>query len=269
MKPLFEATGNLIDAIGTERFAHTLSESLSGIVDFDYTVVFGYLGATRPMDLFDNFPRGKRKIFVEDYQEGPYLLDPFYLVCGTGVTPGLHRIRDLAPDRFFQGEYYRSYYARTGLAEEIGYFIKLPSSAIVVVSLMRAKKAFSAKEFRQLSEYWPIVQAVCQRHWGDVVGQFGAKGGSSSSDNLHHSVELAFTSFGEGILTPRERQVVEFTLKGHSADAVGRILEISPGTVRIHRRNVYSKLQINSQGELFSRFIDTLVSGKHPTSASE
>ena len=61
-------------------------------------------------------------------------------------------------------------------------------------------------------------------------------------------------------LTPRERQEVEFTLKGHSADAVGRILEISQGTVRIHRRNVYSKLQIRSQGELLSKFIDALVS---------
>jgi DNA-binding CsgD family transcriptional regulator len=31
--------------------------------------------------------------------------------------------------------------------------------------------------------------------------------------------------------------------------------------VRIHRRNVYSKLRISSQGELFSRFIQTLSSG--------
>ena len=66
--------------------------------------------------------------------------------------------------------------------------------------------------------------------------------------------------FGQGILTPREGQVVDFTLKGHSADAVGGMLEISPGTVRIHRRNVYSKLQIRSQGELFSKFTDALAS---------
>ena len=53
--------------------------------------------------------------------------------------------------------------------------------------------------------------------------------------------------------------MVEYTLKGHSAEAVGRILEISPGTVRIHRRNVYAKLRIKSQGELFSAFIEALV----------
>jgi len=53
--------------------------------------------------------------------------------------------------------------------------------------------------------------------------------------------------------------VAEFTLKGHSAEAVGRILGITPGTVRIHRRNIYSKLRIRSQGELFSRFIVALL----------
>ena len=261
MNTLIDATGALIDAIGTERFAKTLSKTLKGIAPFDYTVVFGYLGAARPMDLFDDFPRGKRKVFVEDYQEGPYLLDPFYLACGNQVTPDLYRIRDLAPDRFFQGEYFRSYYARTGLAEEIGYFIELPGNVIVVVSLMRAEKAFSAKEFRQLSEFWPVVRATGQRHWSDLAKRFGVDADSHSGESIHQSVELAFTNFGGGVLTPRERQVVEFTLKGHSADAVGRILEISPGTVRIHRRNVYSKLQIRSQGELFSKFIDALVAG--------
>lgn len=264
MKDLLNVTGTLIDAIGTGDFSQKLSDALKSIAPFDYTVMFGYFGAKRPMDLFDDFPREKRKVFVEDYQEGPYLLDPFYLACGNQVESDLYRIRDLAPDRFFQGEYFRSYYARTGLAEEIGYFIEMPDKAIVVVSLMRAEKAFSAKEFRQLSEYWPVVRAVCRHQWGDLAAQFGEDHVGSSGESLHQSVELAFTNFGEGVLTPRERQVVEYTLKGHSADAVGRILEISPGTVRIHRRNVYSKLQIRSQGELFSKFIDTLVSGGRP-----
>ena len=260
MKNLISATGTLIDSIGTEHFSQTLSDSLKSIASFDYTVVFGYFGAARPLDLFDDFPTRKRKIFVEDYQEGPYLLDPFFLACDNQVSQDLYRIRDLAPDRFFQGEYFRNYYARTGLAEEIGYLIEMPGKAIVVVSLMRSKRGFSAKEFRQFREFWPVVRAACQSHWVDLVSWFGAKSEHSSDASMQQSVELAFTNFDGGILTPREREVVEFTLKGHSADAVGRILEISPGTVRTHRRNVYSKLQIRSQGELFSKLIDNLVS---------
>lgn len=35
-------------------------------------------------------------------------------------------------------------------------------------------------------------------------------------------------------------------------------LGISPETVRMHRKNLYLKLEINSQSELFARFIDWL-----------
>lgn len=253
------ATGALISAIGTETFAAELSNVLRGIAAFDYTVVFGYLGSAPPLDLYDDFPRGKRKIFVEDYQEGPYLLDPFFLASTTPVESGLYRLRELAPDRFYQGEYFRNYYVQTGLAEEIGYFIQLPGEAMVVVSLMRAEKAFSAKEIRELKQYWPVVDAACRKHWHDLDASFRPTDGRTAGNGMYKSLEVAFQTFGKGVLTPREREVVEFTLKGHSAEAIGRILEISPGTVRIHRRNVYGKLQIRSQGELFSEFINTLL----------
>lgn len=252
-------TGNLIENIGELGFAPRLSQVLRDIVPFDYTVIFGYLGAARPLDLFDDFPRAKRKIFVEDYQEGPYLLDPFYLACDNRVEAGLYRIRDLAPDRFFQSEYFRSYYVRTGLAEEIGFFIELPGNATVVVSMMRAEKPFSAREFRELRKIWPIIRPACRKHWSELAAEFEAASPARSGSAVSENVDAAFTEFGSDILTPRERQVAEFTLKGHSADAIGRILEISPGTVRTHRRNIYSKLRIRSQGELFSKFIDTVV----------
>lgn len=262
MKAWIPATGDMITAIGTNGFAGHLSNLLKSIAPYEFTVVFGFHGAARPMDLFDDFPKAMRRIFVQDYQDGPYLLDPFFLACANRVSPGLYRMRDLAPDRFFQGEYFRNYYARTGLAEEIGYFIEITGGATVVVSMMRADKPFSAKEFRHLSEVWPIVQAAGQRHWHDLTASFGAQGATFSASDLHQSVEQAFQNFGAGVLTPRERQVVEFTLKGHSADAVGAILGIAPGTVRIHRRNIYSKLRINSQGELFSGFIEALVDNR-------
>ncbi|MCV2864771.1 helix-turn-helix transcriptional regulator [Albidovulum sediminicola] len=257
MKDWLEPTGAVIAAIGQAEFPGRLSQALRGIAPFDYTVIFGYRGASRPLDLFDDFPKGKRRIFVEDYQEGPYLLDPFYLACTQPVSEGFYRMRDLAPDRFYQGEYFRNYYVQTGLAEEAGYFVDVPGGAVVVVSLMRAKKAFSAKEIRDFRQYWPVLSAACRQHWSDIEPSDG-KPEAAPGPRMQDSVEMAFLNFGEGTLTPRERAVAEYTLKGHSADAVGRILGISPGTVRIHRRNIYAKLRIRSQGELFSRFIETL-----------
>jgi DNA-binding NarL/FixJ family response regulator len=45
---------------------------------------------------------------------------------------------------------------------------------------------------------------------------------------------------------------------GHSTKSIARELGIAPGTVMVHKRNLFSKLGITSQYELFSRFIDAL-----------
>jgi len=47
-------------------------------------------------------------------------------------------------------------------------------------------------------------------------------------------------------------------LRGHSVKSTAQELGISPETVRMHRKNLYMKLGINSQSELFARFIDWL-----------
>ena len=250
---LFTKAAVLVDFIGSKGFAAALADLLRLTVPYSYTVVFGYSDAARPVDLFDDFPLGKRKIFVTDYLEGPYLLDPFFRAAKRPVAQGLYRMRDLAPDRFYQGEYYRNYYAQTGLAEEIGFFINLAPAATIVLSLMRAEKAFSAREIQSLQNIGPLVISAARKHWGGLQ-DFARSRYSDDETRLEES----FASFGDGTLTPREREVVEHTLKGNSAQATGEILGITSGTVRIHRRNVYAKLQISSQGELFSKFIKAL-----------
>ncbi|WP_395541472.1 LuxR C-terminal-related transcriptional regulator [Neotabrizicola sp. sgz301269] len=259
----FEQIGRLIAAEGTGEFPQRLADFLRSIAVYDFTVIFGYSGTARPLDLYDDFPGSKRAIFVTDYQAGPYLLDPFYLAATRPlamgpVADGLYRLRDLAPDRFYQGEYFRSYYARTGLAEEIGFFVEIGRHARIVLSLMRADKVFSTRELATLRKAWPVVEAAVQRHWKDLPGRFKTTelGAAGTADP---QIERRFQRFGEGLLTPREREISEYTLKGYSAEGISQILGISSGTVRIHRRNIYTKLGIGSQGELFARFIDTLT----------
>lgn len=250
----FEDAGRIVDRIGTPEFPRALAQGLRKVADYDFTVIFGYVGSACPLDLYDDFPPERRRMHVAEYQEGPYLLDPFFLASHELSEPGLWRLREIAPDRFYQGEYYRNYYAQTGLAEEIGYLIRANSEVVLVVSLMRKEKRFSNAELRALKRIWPIVDAACRRNWKDLT-----LADSRSQQGMGERVEDAFRSIGEGILTPRECQVVELTLRGHSAEAIGNLLEIASGTVRIHRRNIYSKLRISSQGELFSLFIKALL----------
>ena len=157
----------IIDDLDRPEFARTLSTALKDIVEFDYTVIFGYVGTSRPLALFNDFPDDRRRLHVDEYLEGPYLLDPFFLASTEKVEPGLWRLSEIAPDRFYQGEYYRSYYAGTGLAEEVGFLIKIHKNLTIVLSLMRKTRKFSKGEIRTLKSVLPVVDAACRRHWRD------------------------------------------------------------------------------------------------------
>lgn len=256
-----EQIARVIAAEDTPRFAAILVEALKCVVPFDFSVFFAYRGPERPICLYDTFTARQRVVFVTDYQEGPYLLDPFYQVCAERIEPGLYRLRDIAPDRFYHSEYYRSYYRRTGLAEEIGFVIALPYDMRIVISLMRAGTSapFSDRDLSKLLRVEPIVQASSVRNWRNL----GNKGNEATDrmapfPDLGRQVTSAFDKFGEGVLTRREREVVRMVLRGHSSESIGRHFQISTGTVKIHRKNIYGKFGISSQSELFSRFISYL-----------
>jgi DNA-binding CsgD family transcriptional regulator len=251
-----------IDAIATENFPQTLIDALESLTDFDYSVVFAYYHSERPLCLFHTFSPEKRAVFVDDYLKGPYLLDPFFKACGRRVDTGLYRIRDVAPDRFYQSEYYRSYYIQTGLAEEICFTFYLSQGVAVVVSLMRSgdSSRYSAREFRRLDLVTPIVVSLARRHWQDVPDKFDTETADNESHQDRSLIENTVSVlFGQRI-TPRETQVVAQVLEGHSSDSIAKSLGISVGTVRIHRRNIYAKLRISSQQELFSIFFKKITS---------
>jgi DNA-binding CsgD family transcriptional regulator len=72
---------------------------------------------------------------------------------------------------------------------------------------------------------------------------------------LRRTVQEALRSRGIPALTPRELEVVGLVLEGHSSESISNLLTISAGTVRIHRKNIYAKMRISSQRELFAIFI--------------
>ncbi|MEM7171777.1 MAG: LuxR C-terminal-related transcriptional regulator [Pseudomonadota bacterium] len=260
-KSWHEEISQVIAAQNTPGFAAALVEALRCVVPFDYAVFFVYRGQSRPLCVYDTFTAEQRVVFVEDYQEGPYLLDPFFKVSADHLAPGLYRLRDIAPDRFYHSEYYRSYYRRTGLAEEIGFLVSLDFGGMLVMSLMRAGSSapFSDRDFGKLKKVEPFVSTSAGRHWQDpahLQDHHKTPKGRRVKEDDH--VTSAFEKFGEGTLTRREGEVVRLVLRGHSSESIGRQFGISTGTVKIHRRNIYAKLGIASQSELFSLFISEL-----------
>lgn len=219
---------------------------LRALAPVDEVVVFAYHGADRPIELFSTFPAADYNVFVTLYQAGPYLLDPF---CrhARDRRAGLFRMRDLAPDRFFSSEYYRTYYVQTGLAEEIGYFVPV-DGATIVLSLMRREGtgAFSGPALALLRQAEPLIADLARLYWGTVASRFGAERPPSQGPN---------DAWQRLNLTEREATIVELVLQGHSSESVALRLGITTGTVKVHRRNVYRKLGISSQTQLLSLYL--------------
>lgn len=235
----------------------TLLAIMRALVRFDDVVIFAYCDKARPIDLFSTFEAADHHIFVGLYQAGPYLLDPFYHTTRAGRS-GVFRMRELAPDRFFSSEYFRTYYSQTRLAEELGFFVPTADGVTVVVSLMRREKTgvFPVSEFTLLTDVEPFVAAFVRRAWSDLAGRF-AQAGQGRGRRIE-PISAADRVWRKLNLTAREASIIELVLQGHSSESIGLKLDISTGTVKVHRRNVYRKLGISSQIQLLSIYLKNL-----------
>ncbi|WP_378943096.1 LuxR C-terminal-related transcriptional regulator [Mesorhizobium sp. ANAO-SY3R2] len=256
--------GDLAAVIGATRetegycFGEALISWLRRHVAFDHCVVFGYRGALRPPLLFETFSPAESHVFVALYQEGPYLLDPFHHAA-VERKEGFWRMRELAPDRFYASEYFRSYYSQTRLAEEVGFFVPLAGKDAVVLSLMRLKASgpFGTADARLLRDMAPLVIELCRQRWPDLPESEQIAPPSKATEPPVN--EFDRTHIWESLsLTPREMHVVDMVLQGHSTESIARSLGVAPGTVKVHRRNIHHKLGIKSQAGLFARFIEII-----------
>ena len=251
------------DAAPDTKFGKALVRFLRSLARFDDCVIFGYRGGANPLALFHTFTPPKYRLHVTLYQPGAYLLDPFFRAA-SARREGFWRMRELAPDRFYQSEYFRSYYYETGLAEEAGFFVATDEATVVVLSLMRAKGsgALSKSEVALLRACEPVVRALIVRQWHDVALRFAGSGGPNGAARKARPVPLrpiGLAAWRSLNLTVREAAIVDLVLQGHSSESVASRLAIAPGTVKVHRRNVYRKLGISSQTELLAIYVDRIV----------
>jgi DNA-binding CsgD family transcriptional regulator len=244
-----------IDSIGQSGFLPHLLDYLRIDVPFFGVLLVLLDDRNRMFHIFDTI-RAPYRINLDMYLDGVYQLDPFYTRFCKNRQPGAMLIRDVAPDRFNLTEYYRRYYRNLELLDEMAIFTDLPEGRSLFFSISRraVEPRFRRRDLDAISCTLPVLAALCRQHFG---------GSSYSQANLSVNVdeqrlEYALDRFGEYSLTPREHEVAICILKGHSSKSLAREIEISPETVKIHRRNIYRKLSISSQSELFANFLNTL-----------
>jgi DNA-binding CsgD family transcriptional regulator len=73
--------------------------------------------------------------------------------------------------------------------------------------------------------------------------------------------ELIADKFDQWSLTPSERDVALFAMKGLSTQDIAAIRSVSEGTIKAQTNAIYRKAEVSGRPQLLSLFIDDLMDG--------
>lgn len=258
-----EKVGQIINAIGSDDLTNHLVEAVQSIIPDVFIIIFSIPRDQQPQCLFNNYPNHISKINTSAWVSGAYLLDPFYIKCFDNSSQGLYHLLDLVSEGFLASEYYQLYYALTQCTDEVCFIAHTQKDLRISLSVARVKgyESFSSQELKRLQALSSIVLNVLNKHF---ITTKVAK--SDIKTKLHRQLQTGLKKFGTSILTAREQDMIQLILLGHSSKTISKELYISFDTVKMHRKNAYTKLNIASQAELFSLVFNALpYIESHPT----
>jgi DNA-binding CsgD family transcriptional regulator len=262
------AFAGAIELLGHPDFFPALTQAIKILCPISYPQVWLYHRDLPPQVLSHSIPRHQVTRQIDEYLEGPYREDPFYRVSMNRPKAPIYRLGRVAAN-LTESHYYKNYYAATGCVDQLVFLSKLDDGSVINVSVMRLphQGEFSDPEYQQLYSLAPTISALVKAHSRNQ--QFAID--YLIQPGIDYQIDSAFRTFGTSLLSPREQNVVELMLKGYSANVGAEKLSIALETYRRHRKNIYRKLDINSQADLFSLFIASLscvaeAKGKDPLS---
>ena len=258
----------IIDGVQEADTPQRLISCLGKILPFDFAICVANRRDQRPLYFCDTFEGQNAKEAVQRYLNGTYLLNPVYNAFLAGMGPGVRRMRDLAPDNWGIVGSFEAFEAHARPDEEIGFqtfgwpsgleelvfTFDLPDAMLGEISLSypRKKGGFTEEGISKLKKAAPLVGAAFRCHWPHAHAARETETGSILNPLLK--------DFGSEVLSPREAQVIQMILKGHSGHSISLSLDISETTVKTHRQNAYGKLEVASHQQLFACFLEWLAS---------
>jgi len=131
----------------------------------------------------------------------------------------------------------------------------LPAGGTLSVS-MGSERRFSSTEIGTLCLYgaW-LLPLMCHALAAQTAVLPPPVSSPAGGDRRLH-FEQALRKRSNASLTNREIEIALMILAGHSTKNMARLLGVSPATAKVHRRNLYKKLNISSQATLFLLIMD-------------
>jgi DNA-binding CsgD family transcriptional regulator len=245
-----------IAALGTADFFPNLVSAVNAQVSIDYPQIWLYHRDLPPRVLYHEIPEDAIASQIGDYLDGPYREDPFYQTSMNQPKAKIYRLSRITLGKLEQSTYYREYYSATGTSDEAIYLSKLRGGNVINLSMMRlpAHGEFSEQEYESLYLLAEPISELIKSH--SEHDDFAVT--HLIQPGIDHQIDLAFRTFGASLLSPREKDVLEMMLRGYSTDSSGDKLGIALETVRRHRKSIYRKLDVSSQTDLFSLFLNAM-----------
>lgn len=253
--------GRVIRRLGAKGFEAALHGWLARCIPIDNIVMLAFRAAGPPLALYRQ--AGSPLVFAAldtTYLSGAYLLDPYHDLHARRAPAGLYRIREIAPDRFTSSRYFREYYHRTTITDEVAY-VAYPAEGVTLnICLGRDASSgtvFAAREVETAARLAPVVAALAEMHWSSLPPAPGAKGADMAEEVGDRLREALWRRHGIR-LSPRQAEVGLMILRGHSSVSIGLRLGVSPQTVKVFRRQLYARCGITTQAELFALLLPLL-----------
>lgn len=254
--PMVQALGRMIDAIGSPNWFDRVLDFLGTVCAIDSGGAMVFHRHQRPRRIVHRFNPQERALPEDAFLSGPYALDPNYQLFLQGCDSGVYWLRSIAPDDFYDSEYYRVFYSQIGLSDSIDLLWRIDEDTALNIFLERSYRhsGFSTADHLALEMVAPLVFAAAAKHHA-----LTAATSRREVDTLtHRKVQSTIENFASSLLTQRERQVLFYMISGYSSALTAQRLNTSEGTIKIHRKNIHRKLDIGSQAELFSLFINCI-----------
>lgn len=239
---------------GTTDFFPVLTSAIFQLIDFSSPLVIHYASGQKPALVYGADAYAEH---LDVYLNGAYILDPFYRISREKADDGLYRLRDLIADNFKRTEYYRTYYKKIRVRDEIVFMSETGNESSVHLSLSRSNNEppFQKNHLSRLQSVAPVILGLMQQHYK----RESSVPGPTVQQPLYAGIEKALSLFGSSVLSGRERETLQLILHGHSNKSIAKKLDVSVDTIKLHKKNIYKKLNVASHAQLFSLFIDSLA----------
>jgi DNA-binding CsgD family transcriptional regulator len=259
---LDRALSEAMRSVGDSAFPMNLARFLRLCMPFDNFIVLAYRGEQNPVVLYREFRDPVvYQAMDSEYLTANYVLDPFYKAHIDGVRSGLHRLFDLAPDRFKQTSYFELYYEKTTLIDEVAAFAKTKTGLTITACMGTDRSSgniFSRKQLAFLDRHASVISCLLELHWNDCTITSNEK--DVTQIPLVERLRETLVRNKAISLSPRQSEVAIFILQGHSSKSISLNLGVTADTIKVFRKQLYAKCNISSQAELFAMILPMLSS---------